>query len=236
MTLLFNRCVDRVSVTLVARPRIYDEELRAALVAAAAEQMARSGPSGLSLRTLAAAVDTSTNAIYTMFGGKPGLIGAVLAAADESFTRSQRLARGEGRTLADLRRLRHDYRDWALAHPTLFSAMFGDQKLLGHEVPLGRDETPESIQPLLDVIGSLIATGVFREADPLIVALSTWAGTHGGVTLEMAFWPGAPFALALFEAHLAASERGWLTPYGLEVAASLDAAGQTASVGHPEAN
>lgn len=209
----------------MARPRIYDEDLRAALVAAAAAQIAARGPAGLSLRALAAQVGTSTNAVYAMFGGKPGLVGAVLQAADESFTRGQRLALGEGDTLADLRRLRHSYRDWALANPTLFSAMFGDQELLGVSVPLDREpaELPESIQPLLIVIGNLIAAGVFRDEDVRVVALSTWAGTHGGVTLEMAFWPGAPFAHDLFAAHIAASERGWLTEHGRELAAQLDA-------------
>ena len=136
MTALFN---PRASVDNVARPRTYDADLRAALVAAAAAQIAAGGPTGLSLRALAAQVGTSTNAIYAMFGGKPELIGAVLEAADESFTRAQRQALGAGTTLADLRRLRHDYRDWALAHPTLFSAMFGDQQLLGAAVPLERD-------------------------------------------------------------------------------------------------
>ena len=70
----------------MARPRTYDADLRAALVAAAAAQIAAGGPTGLSLRALAAQVGTSTNAIYAMFGGKPELIGAVLEAADESFT------------------------------------------------------------------------------------------------------------------------------------------------------
>ncbi len=228
MTALFN---PRASVDNVARPRTYDADLRAALVAAAAAQIAAGGPTGLSLRALAAQVGTSTNAIYAMFGGKPELIGAVLEAADESFTRAQRQALGAGTTLADLRRLGHDYRDWALAHPTLFSAMFGDQQLLGAAVPLERDiaEPRASIQPLLEVIGALIATGVFRDEDPMVVALSTWAGTHGGVALEMAFWPGAPFARDLFAAHIAASERGWLTPRGLELAEELAAAAPEAS-------
>ena len=53
------------------------ENLRPALIEAAARLIATEGASGLTLRRVADAVGTSTMAIYTHFGGMPELRRAV---------------------------------------------------------------------------------------------------------------------------------------------------------------
>ncbi len=186
-------------------------------MASAARCIAQGGPSGLSLRAIAAEQGTSTNAIYAMFGGKPELVGEVIAAASTSFTQSQWAALNSGDTVGDLHRLGHAYRDWALCNPTLFSAIFGSRPLLGDAAlpaPCVSD-TPESMEPLLTVVTNLIASGDLQAGEPLTIATSIWAAIHGLVQLEISFWPGEPHAAALFEEHLRAGERGWLTPQGL---------------------
>ena len=62
----------------MARPSSYHEQLRIRLVAVTADTIARSGTDAVSLRRLAAAAGTSTNAIYALFGSKPGLVAAVV--------------------------------------------------------------------------------------------------------------------------------------------------------------
>lgn len=208
----------------MVRPKTYDDDLRAGLVAATAERMAAAGADGISLRDIARARGTSTNAIYAIFGGKAELVAAVIAEADASFTRTQQEAAGQGRTVLDLRRLGVAYREWALANPTFYTAMFGHQGLVhGHDLlPPRSAEPPASMEPVLTVVGNLIASGhVIDAGGPLPVATSIWAATHGVVSLEIAVWEGTPMADAIFEVHMGSIERGWFTPLGLAQAEEL---------------
>lgn len=58
----------------MARPREHDERTRAALIAAAEKLLAEGGPEALSVRAVAEAVGTTTRAVYSLFGGKEGLV------------------------------------------------------------------------------------------------------------------------------------------------------------------
>src|SRR5690625_6894120 len=74
----------------MARPRPHDAALRATLVELASAAVSEGGSQGLSLRRLAAAAGTTTAAVYTLFGGRDGLVRAVV---DEGFRRfADRLA------------------------------------------------------------------------------------------------------------------------------------------------
>jgi hypothetical protein len=61
----------------VGRKRIHDEALGERLLDEAAARIAEHGLDGLSLRSVASAAGTTTAAIYTIFGGKPGLLAAM---------------------------------------------------------------------------------------------------------------------------------------------------------------
>ena len=109
----------------MGRPKIYDDSLRRQLIALTAESVADGGPDAVSLRALAKAADTSTTAIYTIFGSKDDLVAAVLDAAAESLTRAQDAVPVTDDPLADFTELGRAYRGWALAHPDLYNVMFG---------------------------------------------------------------------------------------------------------------
>lgn len=223
------------------RPKQYDDALRARLIAQAADALAEGGPDALSLRAVAAGAGTSTNAVYTLFGDKVGLVEATIAAAMDSFGAAQNaVLQGEDGSAPEaataataptttaptttmptptaapgatqrLRRLGHAYRDWALAHPTLFAVAFGPKATRGECADLDRAQGA-GFQPLLGVVTDLMAVGVFRAGDAEQVALSVWAATHGAVALELAQWPGAPWAAAFFDRHIEAIERAWVAP------------------------
>jgi len=79
-------------------------------------------------------VNTSTTAVYSLFGGKPGLLNAVY---DEAFARfGERLGSvvPTGDPVTDLAALGQAYRASALAEPHFYQVMFG---------PLGGVMTPE---------------------------------------------------------------------------------------------
>ena len=167
------------------RPKVHDAALRVRLLERAVRTLSEHGPDALSLRTLAAQVNTSTTAVYSLFGGKPGLLNAVY---DEAFARfGQRLdaVDATGDPLADLAALGSAYRASALAEPHFYQVMFG---------PLGGVVTPEpesverglaTFKPLLDLVRRAIELGLFLDEDPVTVATSMWATIHGLVSLEL---------------------------------------------------
>ncbi|WP_193661916.1 TetR/AcrR family transcriptional regulator [Nocardioides kribbensis] len=194
----------------MARPRVYDDRLRGALVAAAAASIAEGGVDGLSLRAVAAAAGTSTNAVYTLFGGKEHLVAAVLEEASEGFAAAQRAVGATDDALADLLALGHAYRDWALAHPELYTVLMGGR--VRAEGLRGRRwvEDPTAV-PLVTAVRRAGSAGLLRSDDPEQVAVTLWAGVHGMVSLEIALWDdlGPADRARRFADHLVALAYRW---------------------------
>ncbi|HWN31852.1 MAG TPA: TetR/AcrR family transcriptional regulator [Pseudonocardia sp.] len=167
------------------RPKVHDAALRVRLLEQAVRTLSEHGPEALSLRKLAAQVNTSTTAVYSLFGGKPGLLNAVY---DEAFARfGERLGSvvPTGDPVTDLAALGQAYRASALAEPHFYQVMFG---------PLGGVMTPEpesverglaTFKPLLDAVRRAIDLGLLRDEDPVTIATSMWATVHGLVSLEL---------------------------------------------------
>src|SRR5436305_84188 len=87
---------------------------------------ARDGAAALTLRRLAAASGTSTMAVYTLYGDKPGLLRAMYRAGFERLGAALRAASATSDDpLEALLALGHAYRDTALANPHLYDLMFG---------------------------------------------------------------------------------------------------------------
>ena len=63
----------------MGRPREHDESTRVALLQAAEQIVADGGPAALSVRAVADAADTTTRAVYSLFGSKDGLLVQALA-------------------------------------------------------------------------------------------------------------------------------------------------------------
>lgn len=190
------------TVAPMPRPKSYPADLRDRLIHAAAESLTHGDPEELSLRTLAASEGTSTNAIYTLFGGKEQLIAAVAQEAVRSFSEAQRTAamaaaaeRGDV-----LMALGMAYRAWALEHPALYRMMFGRP----HPTPTADDV--DGLAPLAQVIEQLMDAGVVPHGPAGDISRALWASVHGWVTLETngMFKPDADaFARYLQRLHVA---------------------------------
>lgn len=186
------------------RPKVYDAELRDALIATTAEAIAAGGAQAVSVRRVAEEAGTTTNAVYTLFGGRSELLEAVAARAAQSFTQAQQ---GVGETTdaaEDLTRLGDAYRRWASAHPQLYTVMFGTG-LVGP--PQG--EPDESVRPLVRAVERLVAAGVFRPEPVDVIVHSIWAAVHGAVSLELTQGDGNSSAEHRYRAHCDAIARGW---------------------------
>ncbi|MCP2302022.1 TetR/AcrR family transcriptional regulator [Actinokineospora globicatena] len=191
------------------RPRTHDEALRVRLLDRAGELLSREGAAALSLRRVAADVGTSTTAVYSLFGGKPGLVRALYLEAFHRLGTRLRAVPATGDPVEDLVRLGIAYRASALADPHLYAVMFGGA-IPGFEPD--DDATQHSraaLDPLLAVIGSGVHSGVFTNTDGTM-AVACWAIVHGLVSLELLgnLPPGLDLA-ATYERALRANTAGW---------------------------
>ena len=162
-------------------------DVRRRLIEVAADVLSEDGPAALSTRRLARDAGTSTMAVYTHFGGMPGLVRAVVG---EGFARLYaRVAEVEvsDDPLADLIGSATAYRAYALADPHLYSVMFGSASL--GEYHLSEVELEVGLaafNQLVALVQRVIDAGVIRGGeDAAAVAGQFWAALHGYVMIEL---------------------------------------------------
>jgi AcrR family transcriptional regulator len=160
-------------------PKPASPALRAALIERAAEMLARREP--VTLRALVQGTGASTMAVYTHFGGMPGLWRAV---RQEGFTRlAGRLAAVErtGDPVRDLVALGAAYTANAFAEPDLYRTMFDAEAEL--EDPEAADA---SFGELVACAARARQAGRFSPGcDPQGLATQFWATGHGLIALAL---------------------------------------------------
>ncbi|MBW4716152.1 TetR/AcrR family transcriptional regulator [Saccharothrix obliqua] len=192
------------------RPKTHDDALRARLLHRAGELLSTEGPGALSLRRLAADVNTSTTAVYSLFGGKPALLDALY---EEAFRRfGERLATlpPTDDPVEDIVRLGLVYRDSALADPQFYLVMFS--KVVPNFEPSEDTYTAaaQTFVPLLESVARAIEAGAFVAEPQERIALSLWGMVHGLVSLELNgnLPPGVEIAPG-YEQAIRAQVEGW---------------------------
>jgi AcrR family transcriptional regulator len=152
-------------------------DLRAALLAAAADEIGVTGSAGLSLRALARRAGVSHAAPAHHFGDKRGLFTALAAQGFRMLhTRtSDALSRPDALVATGQR-----YVQFALDHPAHFQVMW-DASLLN---PLDEDLVRERATAFEVLYQALrLATGVADPAEVLAQGAAAWAVVHGIATL-----------------------------------------------------
>lgn len=186
------------------------EDLAGRLLAEAEALIRRDGPDGIALRELARACGSSTMAIYTLYGGKPGLMQALYAVG---FARLHAYALSAEHRNAPLRwmvRQMLAYRRFALDHTGLYRLMFGGEKRF---VPTDRhsrfaslaapvDDAYPAFAALIDAVGTCLAHHREVPSDPAEVedlAFLVWGQMHGLVGLEIAGYADPADALGRYQ-------------------------------------
>jgi len=168
-----------------ARTRKLD---RREILDVASELLLSEGPKALSMRRVAQAVGASTMVLYTEFGSKDGLIGALLAEGFRRFAVALAAARGRD-PWQRLRRLGHAYRGFALQNPAYYLLMWSPRP-----VDLNPDKEGDggaAFRVLLDTMTEVM-TALDRPArDIEPAAMNTWSIVHGFCSLELAGTFGA---------------------------------------------
>jgi len=167
------------------KTKITGDDLRVALLDAAGHLLRAEGPHALSTRRLATAVGTSTQAIYTLFGGKDGIVRAMYR---EGFARLDAHMRAVPKTddpLLDLYYLGIAYREAAHASPHLYDVMFGR--------PVAEFECDDDDRAAARVTHEALRTAVVRaikkrwvHGDSHRIAVHLWVTSHGFISLELA--------------------------------------------------
>lgn len=194
---------------------MHDDALRVRLLDEAGRLLSDEGPAALSLRRLATEAGTSTSAVYSLFGGKPGLIRAVyLEAFGRLAARLDAVPRGDD-PAAYLVELGVAYRESALASPDLYAVMFG-RAVPGFEPDKDdTDATMSAMEPLVGAVRAALSAGVLVDVEPTVVALSLWGQVHGLVSLELSGSMPEGFEVAAhYRRVLGAAVRGWLRDPG----------------------
>ena len=162
----------------MARPKLHDETLRQRLLEAATDLVAEKGDT-FALRPLAESLDTSTTAIYSLFGARDALLEAVAEHAVTSFGDALKAVRDDD-ALTWILGLGMGYRRWALDSPARFHIV-SNARLDSDPLRAAR---ARSLEPLGEAVRLAMDAGyVHGEVDDIC---TTWyAGVHGFIMLEI---------------------------------------------------
>ncbi len=176
--------------------------LRERLLATARERIEETGPEALRARSLTTDVGTSTQSLYTLFGGMPGLIDAVVADGFDEFAAFVEAIPETDDPVADFFAKGWAYSDWALAHSQRYRLMFGlsGGELRHHaglEVALAgavanSPQAQRSLNVLVNSMRRVTESGRLAPIGPEVAAGQFLSGTHGYVLLQTGGVFGSP--------------------------------------------
>ena len=169
----------------MAQPRIQKKkadqyhhgDLRRALLVAGEQLLAKSGPEGLSLREVAQRAGVSHAAPYRHFASKEALLAALAEQGFRELATELRAAHGRD-ALQTLQAQGVGYVRFALAHPAQVRVMFRAGVVSG-EHPELKATADEAFGLLVQGVVACQELGVFARGDPLPLATSCWALSHG---------------------------------------------------------
>lgn len=171
------------------------EDTRTRLLAAAMRLLEAEGPEALQARKLTAEIGVSTMAVYTHFGGMPGLVEAIVREGLARFAAHVREATPEtDDPMADLFAGGMAYLEFAFRNSQLYRLMFGltgSARLRGFGLTGGSAEIwdmPEGIDAfsvLLTAVQRVIDAGLVRQQDAREAAAQILSVTHGEVLLAI---------------------------------------------------
>jgi len=169
----------------MGRPKEHGAQTRAALLAAAAELLHAEGPGAVSVRRVAAAVGTSTRAVYSLFDDKDGLLRALSIEVAETMRRHHEAVPGFDDPVAEIVALALAYRAAALEKPKLYDLFFDTVRPGASQADPLFALVYRSFERVLSVVRRAIADGVFPDRAELEVGQNLFALVHGLASLEL---------------------------------------------------
>jgi AcrR family transcriptional regulator len=167
------------------------EQLRAEIIAATKELLARSGSSdAVSIRGVADAVGVTSPSIYLHFADKDELIAAVVvdvfAELDAAMVAAGDL---EDEPLARLRAFGLAYVKFAVGHPEHYRVATMERRIddvAGTQSQVDQMLQDSAFAHFMETVTGCMDAGIFAPGDPLPVTLQLWSAAHGIASLMIA--------------------------------------------------
>jgi AcrR family transcriptional regulator len=167
----------------MGRPRLHDERTERDLLSAAETLLAAEGAEGLSMRRVAEAAGTTPRAIYSLFGGRDGLLQALFREAFHALSADLDALPVTDDPRADLLAAGLDgFRNWAKAHPDLFRLAFMDRSTPVR--PVDSEAGLQAFGRLLARIRRCVDAGLFPPGSETEIGLAYNAMCEGLASLE----------------------------------------------------
>jgi len=169
----------------MGRPREHSDETRTRVLQVASRLLADEGVTGVSVRRVADEAGTTTRAIYTLFGGKEGLLKQLFRDAAQTMTRYHEAVPQQDDPVAEILALADAYRRAALEHPHGYDLLLNGAPGF---VPDQEDArvAQRSFARVLAAFERWAEDGRIGGRDPRMIALEMWALVHGLASFELA--------------------------------------------------
>jgi len=169
----------------MGRPREHDERTRERLLESAAAIIDDEGGHELTVRRLAEAAGVTTRAIYSLFGGMPGVLQELFRlGAEDMAARHEAVPRQED-AAQEIWPLALAYRAGALARPESFLLSYGRT---GLQFP-APDEVVAQLWRCYERVFDAVRRGLDQrglvDRDPHQITAGLWATVHGHASLEL---------------------------------------------------
>ena len=169
----------------MGRPREHSEETRARILGAASRLLAEEGVAGVSVRRVADEADTTTRAIYTLFGDKEGLLRQLFHDAAETMTRYHEAVPEADDPVEEILALADAYRRSALEHPHGYGLLLDGAPGFTPDQNDAR-VAQRSFTRVLQAFERWGDEGRLGGREARMIALEMWALVHGLASFELA--------------------------------------------------
>jgi len=194
----------------MSRPREHNQQLAGVLLDTAERRIAADGVDALSLRAVAADAGTTTRAVYTLFGSKDALVGALGVRAMEYLGREVRALTASDDPVADVVAAGLVFRRFALEHPALYSVAF--HRASAAAWPLFREAAVEAFRALQLWFEPLAAQGLLGDRTASGAALQFDALCEGIAWMELRGNPLPPDPESFWRSAVTALVTGFTSP------------------------
>jgi AcrR family transcriptional regulator len=159
--------------------------MRAALLAAAGELLHNEGRQAVSVRRVAEAADTTTRAVYSVFGDKDGLLRALSEDVAETMRRHHEDIPEQDDPVAEFVELAFGYRAAALEKPNLYGLYLDEVRTDADANDALYALVYRSFERVLRTVRRCLAEGRFPGRTELDVGRTMFAMVHGLASLEL---------------------------------------------------
>ena len=189
------------------RSRTPSADVERDLIAAAEAVLVRDGPGAVTVRAVAAEAGIAPMGVYNRFGGKDGLVRALLIIGFDRLRVAIESA-AEPDMLSRLYACGLRYREFALSNPHFYAIMFEDAIPHEHDSPEVGVHAQAAFGALVRMVELAAAAEQIAAPDPTEVAQQIWSAVHGAVALELKDLVLTPDPGATYRAFLGTVLRG----------------------------